>query len=72
VHSGTISVSPVPDGCDFDGTSDIVNQIEDPVVAATCGVSRGQRWVEGFADTMGVVKQWPIDEFECGVGDLLG
>src|ERR1035437_3084310 len=72
VRSGAISVSPAPDGCDLDGTSDIVNQIEDPVVAATCGVGRGQRWVEGFADTMGIVEQRPIDEFVCGLGDLLG
>jgi hypothetical protein len=65
-----MNVSPVPDGRDLDRTSGIVNEIQNAVVAATCGVSRRQRRFEGFSDTTWIVEQRPIDEFVSGMGDL--
>jgi hypothetical protein len=44
------------DGNHLDHNPAIVDQIQNAVVASTCGPSRGERFVEGFAHPMGVVQ----------------
>ena len=59
-------------GCNLNGPSRIVDQIEDPVGASAGGVHRCERWMQRLADAMWIVEQRPSYELEGGDGDFLG
>src|SRR5665811_999383 len=64
--SGPVSVGTVDDRCDLDDRVCVIQQVENPIGAA----SRGPRWcqwrVEWFANPMRIVQQWTGDERVSG------
>lgn len=68
----SVRIGTVCDGNDGDKVSRLVDAVDHPVGSTAGAVPVLQRWLEAFADALGVVEQWAHDELVGGRRDGLG
>jgi hypothetical protein len=63
-----VSVTSMPDRHDLDDNLSLADVVDDSELAATGRVQRMERRSQLFADSVGVLGEWPVDEVETGNG----
>src|SRR5205085_10021811 len=67
-----IGVPPVADVEDAHGVSALIDGVANAVFPAACAPVALEGVAQRSAHAMGVVGQWPVEEFHAGRGDGLG